>query len=99
MGGATNSEVWNQMQADIYGRPVETLKIKDAAVLGAAISAAACCGEFGSIKEAADALVKTEKIYLPGAADAQIYDKVYGLYCDLYESLAGRRIFEKLADL
>ncbi|MEI6101883.1 MAG: FGGY-family carbohydrate kinase, partial [Eubacteriales bacterium] len=96
MGGATNSEVWNQMQADMYGKPVETLKIKDAAVLGAAISAAACCGAFASIREAADALVRTEKEYVPNRRNAELYNNMYGLYSDVYESLESRHVFERL---
>ena len=41
VGGATRSEVWNQIQADIYNLPCETLAVSDAAALGAAISAGA----------------------------------------------------------
>ena len=99
MGGATNSEVWNRMQADIYNKPVETLKIKDAAVLGAAISAAACCGEYGSMQEAAEALVKTEKIYEPDAGNVQVYQQVYDLYCEIYAALSDKHIFEKLSEI
>ena len=40
LGGATKSEVWNQMQADVYNRPVQTLKMTDAALMGAALFAA-----------------------------------------------------------
>ena len=37
LGGPTESRVWNQIQADVYGVPVTTLKVTDATVLGAAI--------------------------------------------------------------
>ena len=37
LGGPTKSRVWNQIQADVYGVPVTTLKVTDATVLGAAI--------------------------------------------------------------
>ena len=37
LGGPTKSDVWNQIQSDIYGIPVTTLKVGDATVLGAAI--------------------------------------------------------------
>jgi xylulokinase len=35
-GGATRSPLWNQIQADVYGRPVETLRVSESAALGAA---------------------------------------------------------------
>ena len=33
-GGATRSKLWNQIQADVYGRPVETLRVGESTVLG-----------------------------------------------------------------
>ena len=33
LGGATKSPIWNQIQSDVYNRPVETLKMTDAASL------------------------------------------------------------------
>ena len=45
-GGATKSPLWNQIQADVYGRPVETLKTSETAVLGAAILAGVGAGHF-----------------------------------------------------
>ena len=37
-GGATRSPLWNQIQADVYGRPVETLRVGESTVLGAALA-------------------------------------------------------------
>jgi len=65
LGGATNSEVWNQMQADIYGMEISTLEIPDAAVLGAAIIAGAGAGIFNSIEEGTDKMVRIKKEYTP----------------------------------
>ncbi len=36
-GGATRSTLWNQIQADVYGRPVETLRVSESTGLGAAL--------------------------------------------------------------
>lgn len=33
IGGATNSRIWNQIQADMYRLPCDTLEVEDAAVL------------------------------------------------------------------
>ncbi len=36
-GGATKSPLWNQIQADVYGKPIEVLEQGESTVLGAAI--------------------------------------------------------------
>ena len=47
LGGPTRSRLWNQIQADVYGAPVTTLKVTDATVLGAAILGGVGAGSFG----------------------------------------------------
>ena len=39
IGGAAKSDIWNRIQCDMYNMKVHTLKIPDAAILGAAILA------------------------------------------------------------
>lgn len=97
MGGATKSEVWNQMQADIYGRPVETLQVSDAAVLGAAMAAAVGAGLFKDITEAAGQLVKPAKRYEPDPEKTRKYDALYAIYCQAYEALAASGAFKSLS--
>ena len=96
MGGATNSEIWNQIQADIYGCRVETLKIKDAAVLGAAMCGAVGVGLFDSIEAAANALVRPDKAYEPIAENAAYYDTLYEAYCDSYTVLDQSGVYRAL---
>ena len=43
-GGAARSDVWNQIQADIYGSPVETVEVAEATALGAAMLAPSASG-------------------------------------------------------
>ena len=97
LGGPTNSEVWNQMQADMYGLEVDTLEIADAAVLGAAIMAGAGVGLFDDIVEGADAMVKPLKRYIPDPETTAVYDEKYKLYCRLYESLDDSGFYKELA--
>lgn len=65
VGGATNSEIWNQIQADVYGLACETLEVSDAAAVGAAISAGVGCGIFRDIREGAGKMVHVRKRYEP----------------------------------
>ena len=98
MGGATKSELWNQLQADCYGVPVETLKITDAAVMGAAICAGVGAGIYPDIPSAADALVRVDRTYMPSPDMVEFYDESYRLYVKTYEALSGKDgVFERIA--
>lgn len=99
IGGATKSEIWNQIQADMYGAPCETLKVTDAAVIGAAIMAGTAVGIFNNISEAVTKMVRTDRIYRPIPEHAKIYDEMYKIYCAAYEGLKEKGVFEKLAQL
>lgn len=99
MGGATKSELWNQMQADMYNLPVETLKIAEAGVLGAAICGAVSIGLFSGIAEAARKLVKTDKRYEPNAQTVKVYEEIYEIYCAAYEALSKAQVFEKISEI
>jgi len=99
LGGATKSELWNQMQADVYNRPVETLKMTDAALMGAALCAAAGIGEFKDIAEGAERMVQVDRKYLPNQQNARLYDEIYGVYCLAYEALEEKGVFQALARL
>ncbi len=99
LGGATKSEVWNQMQADVYNRPVQTLKMADAALMGAGLLAAVGIGAFASIAEGAEQMIRVDRSYFPNPANARRYDGIYALYCRAYEALEGGGIFRGLAEL
>lgn len=49
-GGATHSPLWNHIQADVYGRPVQILRVEESTVLGAAILGGVGAGVFRSIQ-------------------------------------------------
>ena len=99
LGGATKSELWNQMQADVYNRPVETLKMTDAALMGAALCAAVGVGEFPGIAEGAERMVQVDKKYTPDPKRVGLYDEIYGIYCLAYEALEEKGVFQALAKL
>ncbi len=97
MGGPTKSDVWNQMQADMYGRPVETLKVSEAAALGAAITGAVVNGVFSSFEQAADSLVKTVKVYEPNIENALIYNELFCIFKKANEGLENSGFTDNLA--
>jgi xylulokinase len=87
LGGPTRSELWNQIQADVYGTPVQTLKVPDATVLGAAILGGVGAGVFSSIEEGARQMVHVDKSYTPDPQNVSVYAELYRTYCRVYEAL------------
>jgi sugar (pentulose or hexulose) kinase len=99
MGGATNSDLWNQMQSNVYNLEVSTLKVKDAAVLGASIMGGVGVGIFKDIREGVSQMVKTDKKFIPEGNAAKIYDEIYNIYCNIYDSMNENKVFSDIAKL
>lgn len=97
LGGPTKSEVWNQIQADVYGRPVCTLRSTDAAVTGAAILAGAGIGLFPDLAAGAANLVRIRRSYEPNPKAHAVYRELYALYQQLYGALDQAGFYERLA--
>lgn len=86
VGGAARSEKWMQIKADILGCTVETLAVREAACLGAAMLAATAVKAYDTPMEAL-AMVQLQKRFEPSQASRQLYDARYRVYSQLYEAL------------
>ena len=65
-GGGARSAVWRQIQADTYGRPVETVQAEEGAAYGAAILAGVGAGLWPSVDAACDDIVRAAGRTEPG---------------------------------
>lgn len=95
-GGASNSPLWLQIQADIFDLPVK--KIKDGAAggaFGAAVIAGVGCGIWDSMKTATSGLV-VDCVVNPDK-DVHLYSEIYSVYNGLYGQLKGN--FKKISDI
>ena len=88
IGGAANNEFWNQMQADIYGMPVETITAKESTALGAAIICAVASGIYGSYREASVKMTHVLKRYVPDETRLREYSMVYNMWDRCYRGLS-----------
>jgi len=98
-GGATRSELWNQIQADVYGKPVETLACDEATCLAAAMFGGVAVGEFKTIDEAVGEMVKVDKLIEPNEKNHAIYEELYDCYSTTYNALNEGEAFSKLAKM
>lgn len=98
-GGATKSDFWNQIQADVYGRPVQTLKVGESTVLGAALLGGVGAGVFKSIEEGVAQMVHVTGEVEPNMANHKVYEEMYQAYVKAYEGLSSSGAFDKLAEI
>lgn len=85
VGGGSNSNCWNQMKADIMGRPVETVENKEAGTVGTAIIAGMGLGIYKNVEEAVGAFVKVAKTYFPNETKHSIIEEKYQRFLELYQ--------------
>jgi xylulokinase len=82
-GGGSQSDLWSQIKADVFDRPVARLRIRHSGCLGAALMAASGAGLVSSVRDAARTNVQIEQVFEP-QPHRDIYDELYSLYRDLY---------------
>jgi xylulokinase len=97
LGGGARSRLWKQIEADVTKRPVLTTRQPDAATLGAAILAGVGLGRYASAQEAAEEMVQIDETFEPRAANFGLYDEMYAIYKQSYESLCP--VFDSLAEV
>ena len=88
-GGATQSDLWMQLHADITGKPIVIPEEQQAVSLGSAIAGAVAAGMYGSLGEAAAAMVRFARTIEPDSAVTERYRIYVDQYEATYEALKG----------
>jgi xylulokinase len=86
-GGGSQSALWRQIQADVYGRAVETASGGEGAAYGAAILAAVGIERWQTVDAACDALVRSVSVTMPQRAVVSAMNERYAIYTSLYPAL------------
>jgi xylulokinase len=86
-GGGARSPLWQQIQADTYGREVEILRAEEGAAYGAAILAGVGSGCWKSVDEACDAVVNVAKRVSSSKAGSAAMHRGYQTYRRIYPAL------------
>jgi xylulokinase len=88
------SEDWNQIKADVLGVPVAVPRVREAALMGAAVLAGVGAGLLPDITDGANQLVRIDRVLEPIAAHHRQYTELFGVYKRLYPDL--RSAFRQL---
>lgn len=75
-GGGSNSDLYMQIFADMYGVKAVRNKINGAAALGSAICVAVATGVYKNFDEAAKNMVKQRDEFIPNEENYKIYNKI-----------------------
>jgi len=87
-GGATRSELWLQLHADVTGVPHVVTECTDAPALGSAVLAAVGTGAFDSVRDAVGAMVRRARVITPDPEAHATYSReLYPTYLRLYPGL------------
>lgn len=89
VGGGSNSALWRQIFADVYGMRIEKTNVDDqAATLGAAALAAVGTGIWARFDHL-DAVHRLEALALPDPHRVELFCKLKAIYADIARSQAG----------
>jgi xylulokinase len=87
-GGPAQSVTWNQIKADVTGFPVEVPRVRETAVVGAAILGAVGAGSHPDVRTAIRAMTSIEARHEPDPGRHATYDAVFDAYVGLYPAIA-----------
>ena len=94
-GGGAKSPLWKKMIANILNIKVDTLASEEGPALGGAMLAAVANGEYESVAQAAEAIVKVTDTVEPQAELAALYEKRYQTFREIYPKL--KETFQEMA--
>jgi xylulokinase len=96
-GGGSRSLLWRQIQADIFGKELVTLRTSEGSALGAALLAGVGAGIYASVEQSAEQAIQVKESLAPIPDNVSTYDRYYEVYRNLYPAV--RESSHRLADL
>ena len=94
-GGGAKSPLWKKIIANVLGIKVDVLENEEGPSMGGAMMAAVACGEFASIEDAAEKIVKVVETIEPDAELSDKYEKKYSQFKEIYP--ACKALFKSFA--
>jgi xylulokinase len=86
-GGGMNIKLWPTILADVFGYPVDIIKISDASAIGAAIIGGFGVGIFADLNTPVQRIIENKRTVVPNAEAVAIYNKYFDIYQKSYQNL------------
>jgi xylulokinase len=87
VGGCSRSDLWNQIKADVLGRPLLLPRTSVGSPFGAAVVAGMGVGVFPDVRKSLLEMVQLTRRFEPNPANHERYMRSYQVYRDIYEHL------------
>jgi xylulokinase len=86
-GGGAESEVWRQIQADVFGLPLQQSLLTEQASVGAALLAGVGAGIYPDLAVACQRVVQYGSVTAPNLARQAQYSQLFARFVELYPRL------------
>ncbi|TEU17956.1 MAG: hypothetical protein E3J21_07120 [Anaerolineales bacterium] len=97
IGGGARSDLWSQIKADIYKKPVYTFEASEGGILGSAILAGVGVGIYADARAGTEQCLRVDKAFQPNPSRAARYDYLYELFKEVHDRM--QEPFDKLAHM
>ena len=97
VGGCSRSDLWNQIKADVLGRPLLLPRTSVGSPFGCAVLAGMGVGVFPDVRKSLAEIIQLTRRFEPNPANHERYLRSYQVYRDIYEHLKGD--FDHLANI
>ena len=86
-GGGAKSRVWQQIHADVSGKRMNVVKVKESEAIGNSILAGFGVGIYKDMVAAAKQVIKVERVVEPRPEYKERYNEMFELYKSIYSHL------------
>ena len=88
-GGGAKSPLWRRIMANVLNVELTLPVSEQGPGMGGAMLAMVCCGEYASVREACEKLVKVSEVVTPEPELTAKYEKRYQAFRQIYPALKG----------
>ena len=88
-GGGAKSPLWRRIMANVLNVELTLPVSEQGPGMGGAMLAMVCCGEYASVREACEKLVKVNEVVTPEPELTAKYEKRYQAFRQIYPALKG----------
>ena len=89
IAGGAGSAVWNQIRADVFGYPVQTLACAEGGIIGAAILAGVGAGWYPDAAAGAEKVIRLADSWQPDPDSVRCYEAAFRVFCAVHDALDG----------
>ncbi len=97
IGGGARSDLWSQIKADIYKKPVYTFEASEGGILGSAILAGVGVGVYPDARAGAERCLRIKRVFEPNSSWTARYQYLFELFKEIHDRL--QEPFDKLAEM